>query len=87
LTGLGTTAYWTIGMAITLEFGSDVEKPTYIGLANTLIAPATILAPIIGGWLADNASYQTTFITAAIAGLVTFAVLQFLVREPEKSVL
>ena len=83
LTGLGVTAYWTIGMAITLEFGEEVEKPVYIGLANTLIAPATILSPVIGGWLADSAGYETTFLVAAVAGVMTFVVVQFLVREPE----
>lgn len=84
LTGLGATAYWTIGMAITLEFGTDAEKPTYIGLANTLIAPATILAPIIGGWLADRSGYHLTFWVAAAMGTVTFLVLLLLVNEPSK---
>jgi predicted MFS family arabinose efflux permease len=82
LTGLGVTAFWTIGMAITLEFGEEVEKPLYIGLANTLIAPATIISPVIGGWLADRTGYETTFLVAAVAGVITFLVLQFLVREP-----
>ncbi|HVN54026.1 MAG TPA: MFS transporter, partial [Anaerolineaceae bacterium] len=65
LSGIANTAYWTIGMAYTLEFGSDQERPTYIGLANTLIAPSTILAPIVGGWLADLSGYPATFISSA----------------------
>jgi len=45
LAGIAYTAYWTIGMALTLDFGTDEEKPTYVGMANTLIAPAGIIAP------------------------------------------
>ena len=82
LEGLANTAIWTIGMAITVEFGSEVERPLYIGLSNTLVAPITILAPIFGGWLADTFGYGTTFATSAAGGLVTALVLIFLMRNP-----
>lgn len=81
LAGVASVAYWTIGMAMTLEFGSETERPLYIGMANTLIAPATILAPIFGGWLADTAGYDATFLVSAIAGLVTAAVIHRLLRN------
>jgi MFS family permease len=67
---------------MTLEFGSEAERPAYIGLANTLVAPSTFLAPLFGGWLADYSSYQATFITSGIAGLVTAWVLYVGVRDP-----
>jgi MFS family permease len=54
LAGIANVAYWTIGMAMTLEFGSEAERPVYIGLANTLVAPAAFLVPLFGGWLADK---------------------------------
>jgi MFS family permease len=82
--GIGFTTYWTIGLALTLEFGSEEERPAYIGLANTLVAPSTILAPIIGGWLADAAGFRVTFITAAFFGLLTILVLHLLVQDPQK---
>jgi MFS family permease len=85
LTGLAGAAVWTIGMAITVEFGSEAERPIYIGLANTLVAPVTILAPILGGWLADTAGYQTTFIVSAIAGLITAVVLYWRVQDPRQT--
>lgn len=84
LTGIANTAFWTIGLALTSEFGTEAEKPTYIGLANTLTAPATILAPIFGGWLADISGYRSTFLAAAIAGGITFLVLTFFVSDPKK---
>ena len=67
---------------MTVEFGTEDERPIYIGLSNTLVAPIAILAPLFGGWLADAAGYQATFLFAAVGGLVTTAVLYFLVREP-----
>lgn len=79
LAGVASTAYSTISLAMTLEFGKEQDRPTYIGMANTLIAPFTILAPLAGGWLADALGFQFTFIAAAIAGLVTAGVLQLMV--------
>jgi len=82
LSGLANVAYWTIGMAITAEFGSEETRPTYIGLSNTLVAPATILAPLIGGWIADAAGFQVTFLVSAVGGLGVAALLLWLVRDP-----
>ena len=43
LTGIAATAFWTIGITISLEFGDESQRPTYVGMSNTLISPATIL--------------------------------------------
>jgi MFS family permease len=61
LTGIANVAIWTVAMAMTMEFATEAERPAYIGLANTLVAPASMVAPIFGGWLADQAGYPTTF--------------------------
>ena len=82
LSGLANVAYWTIGMAITTEFGSEETRPTYIGLSNTLVAPFTILAPLLGGWIADTAGFGTTFSISAVGGLVLAGLLIWLVRDP-----
>jgi MFS family permease len=82
LAGLANVAYWTTGMAITVEFGSEETRPTYIGLSNTLVAPATFLAPLIGGWIADAVSFQATFMVSAVGGLVIAGLLLWLVRDP-----
>ncbi|MGB8214831.1 MAG: MFS transporter [Anaerolineales bacterium] len=82
LEGLANVAYWTTGMAITAEFGSEESRPTYIGLSNTLVAPFTILAPLIGGWIAQTTSFQATFMVSAVGGLVTAVLLFWLVRDP-----
>jgi len=81
LAGIANTAYWTIGLALTLEFGSENERPTYVGLANTLVVPGTIVAPLLGGWLADQWGFESTFIVAAAIGVVTVVILHW-VRDP-----
>ena len=82
LSGLANVAYWTIGMAITMEFGGEETRPTYIGLSNTLVAPFTIIAPLIGGWIAQTSGFQTTFMVSAVGGLVIAVLLFWLVRDP-----
>lgn len=84
LSGLANVSYWTIGMAMTIQYGTEAERPIYIGLSNTLIAPATILAPLLGGWIADLAGYQTTFMLSAIGGVLTTLLLVFLVKAPSQ---
>ena len=86
LSGLASVAYWTIGMAITVEFGTEETRPTYIGLSNTLVAPFSILAPLIGGWIAQTVSFQATFMVSAVGGVVIAALLFWLVRDPRPRV-
>jgi MFS family permease len=82
--GLANVAYWTIGMAMTVEFGKEAERPVYIGMSNTLIAPATILAPLLGGFIVDAAGFQATFMISVVGGLVATAMLVFLIKDPKK---
>ena len=84
LAGISNAATWSMGIAMTLDFASETERPAYIGLANTLIAPAFILIPFLGGWLADAAGYPAAFIASAIGGLVAIYVFQILVSDPKK---
>jgi MFS family permease len=81
LQAFGNTTFFTIGMAYTMDFGTESERPTYVGMANTLIAPSAIIAPLFGGWMADLFGYQSTFLIAAVCGLLTVLVLRFFVTE------
>ena len=84
LTGIVNGAFWSVFLSFTLEFGTELERPTYVGLINTLIAPSTLVAQLLGGWLADQFSYRTTFLTAAAFGLFAFIIAQIFVQEPDK---
>jgi MFS family permease len=85
--GIANTAFSTIAMAFSLEFSNEIDRPTYIGMANTLIAPSTIIAPLLGGWLADSTGFQATFLLASAAGLLTFLCYFFLVNKNMKKLI
>ena len=84
LAGIANVAAWTVPLSMTLEFSPESQRPTYIGLSNTLIAPSTFIAPIIAGLLIDNINYQAAFLVSAIAGIVTLLVLVIGVKDPRK---
>jgi MFS family permease len=73
------------GISIVYEFTDPENRPTYIGLANTIPGVAGAIAPLIGGWLAGAVSYQAMFILSAFIGAVSWALLRFAVREPRKT--
>lgn len=85
LAGIANVGIWTIAITMTLEFGNDQERPAYIGLANTLVAPTAFLIPLLGGWLADSQGYPSAFIVSVIGGVATIFVLIFLLRSPKES--
>jgi MFS family permease len=79
-------AFWTVPIALTVSFAKNPDdRPLYIGLSNTLTAPAAILAPLIGGWIADAVNFQMTFLLSAACGLLMAATLAFIVKEPHES--
>jgi MFS family permease len=87
LTGFANVSIWTNGMTMTVDFSDENERPFYIGLAQTLTAPVTIVAPLIGGWVADTQGFVTTFAWSAMLSVVMLLILIFLVKEPRKIIL
>ena len=80
---IANTTLWTIMMAVALQFGSDEERPLYVGMATTLIAPATAIAPLLGGLLANQFGYPAAFAVSAICGLLAALVFHFILRDPQ----
>jgi MFS family permease len=81
LLGLSLSAESVSHMNIILEFCAPEDRPTYIGLTNTLLAPG-MLAPVLGGWLATWAGYRGLFGAAIVFSLLGGLVLMLWVREP-----
>jgi MFS family permease len=81
LAAIGNVSVWTIGLAMSLDFGEESERPAYVGLANTLVAPANILAPFIGGWLADLYGYPVAFAISAAGSLAAALIFHLKVDE------
>ena len=84
LAGIAFVATWTIALAMSLEFGKEHEKPAYIGMANTFIAPTAFIFPLFAGWLADTTGYQATFIATAVGAILTVFVLAFVLQDHKK---
>ena len=82
LSGFANVSIWTTGMTMTVDFSGEAERPFYIGLAQTLTAPATIVAPLLGGWIADAQGFVTTFALSTILSIGMIAILLFLVKDP-----
>jgi len=75
---------WLSSMSITFEFCSPEERPTYIGLTNTLLWPAVTLAPVLGGWIAGGLGYQELFAVALVTSLAGGALLHWTVQDPRQ---
>jgi len=82
--GIAATTSWIIAMAFTMDFGKQNERPLYVGMANTIMAPSTILAPILGGWIADTFSYQSTFLTSAACAVAASLILLIFVHQHKR---
>jgi MFS family permease len=84
LSGAVSAGTFISGISIVYEFTEAENRPTYIGLANTIPGIVVSVAPLIGGWLAGAMSYRAMFILSAIIGAVSWVLLRFSVREPRK---
>jgi MFS family permease len=84
LSGFTNVSIWMSGLTMAVDFSGENERPFYIGLAQTLTAPATIIAPLIGGSIADTYGFVSTFAWSAVLSIVMMSILIFLVKEPRK---
>ncbi|MBS1964203.1 MAG: MFS transporter [Chloroflexi bacterium SZAS-1] len=55
-----------------LEIAPDDERPTYMGLANTLLGLA-MFVPVLGGWLVDLVGYRGIFALGLVFALLGLA--------------
>jgi MFS family permease len=69
-------------LTIALEFGPPEDRPTYIGLAGTVMSPLAFGAPLVGGLLADRVGYSVVFALALVLASTAVIGLRTLVRDP-----
>lgn len=69
-------------LTILPEFCRDEDRPTYIGLTNTIMAPVAALAPLIGGWIAAVFGFPVMFLLASLLAVTGAILLWRLVHEP-----
>ena len=70
------------GISLPMEFANPEQRPTYIGLANTIPGLFAAVSPMIGGWLAARTSYTTLFLVSALLSAAAWVVLRWFVLEP-----
>ncbi|MFH2040218.1 MAG: MFS transporter [Chloroflexota bacterium] len=67
---------------IAMEFGSENDRPTYIGMSKTLTGPFLLIAPVIGGALVNLWGYQSMFLISLVISIIAYGTIRFLVVEP-----
>ncbi|MGB0386572.1 MAG: MFS transporter [Ardenticatenaceae bacterium] len=81
LFGFFTGARMVSGILLVLEFSVPEKRPTYVGLANTLVGVASVAAPLVGAMLVE-VSYSWLFVASMLTCLVALLMLRFWVKEP-----
>ena len=83
LLGVHLAANNVSGLNVLLEFApSAAERPTYIGLGLTTVAPLAFAAPILAGLSADAWGFPAVFVAAGLFGLAALVLLLARVRDP-----
>jgi len=72
------------GMTMVMEFSGHEDLPTFTALANTLLAAPVLVAPVLGGRLADTVGFKTLFIVALVLLVLGWSAMHWAVREPRK---
>jgi MFS family permease len=67
---------------LAMEFGPEAERPTYVGLARTSTGPALLIAPLIGGIIAQSIGYPVMFSTSLLFAACGLYLLTRRVKEP-----
>ncbi len=82
--GPGTSAVQLAGNTFVLDFGTDEERPVYIGLALLAQLPFACGGPVLGGVLADRLGYGAIFLLSLVIGLAGAGVVLRYVRDPRR---
>jgi MFS family permease len=69
-------------LTMPMTMGEASERPLYIGLVNTLRAPALVGAPLLGGWLVSAMGYTPMFAFAIALSLIGIIALAARVHVP-----
>jgi MFS family permease len=85
LVGIAQAGYQLAGYTMIFSFSTAAERPTYIGVANTALAPMAAFGPLLAGWLAEQAGYNALFLALLAIGLVGVLGLHWGVPAPARA--
>lgn len=81
LLGVTLGAIIVSGILVAMEFCEPQRRPTYAGMANTGVGLVSVVAPLLGAWLA-TVSYDWLFALSAGVNLLALALMRWWVQEP-----
>jgi EmrB/QacA subfamily drug resistance transporter len=73
--GLGAGALFPISLAVIGDLFSPAERGRYQGLFGAVFGIASILGPLLGGWLTENVSWHWIFYVNIPIGIVALVVI------------
>ncbi len=79
--GMSLGGFYLASMMV-FEFSTPDNRPTYIGLNNTLFGVVSSIAPMLGGLLAGWLDYRPMFIISLVFAAAGLVMLRVMVREP-----
>ena len=80
--GLSTTATTIADLSLAMEFGSERDRPTYMGLARSLPGLVWLVAPLIGGGCVERGGYPPVFEWSLAFTVCGTLALILLVQDP-----
>jgi MFS family permease len=86
LDGVYDAALAVSGLNILLELAPTAgERPTYVGLGRTAVAPIAFAAPLLAGLLVDAAGFACVFAVSVAFSLLALGLLVARVRDPRRA--
>jgi MFS family permease len=71
------------GILVSMEFSEPQRRPTYAGIANTGVGLVSVVAPLLGAWLASM-GYNWLFALSAGVNLMALILMRWWVKEPRQ---
>lgn len=84
LRGIAFAGFFLSGL-IVFEFSLADVRPTYIGINNTWIGITSVVAPMVGGLVAEGIGYKGLFGISGILAGVGLLILVCFVRDPRRN--
>lgn len=83
--GVNFAAEGMVRSNMAIEYSTAAQRPLYIGLMNTLLAPC-YFSGLAGGFVADLLGYRGMFVVGAVFSAIGLAMLKTRVRDPREIV-
>ncbi len=84
LVGISNGAAVVADLNLVMAFGQGAERPMYIGIARTIMGPILLVAPLVGGQIAQVASYPLMFSVSLAFTAAGLFLLWLGVAEPHR---